>query len=82
VAGPLVLATGPAAGAPLREARTGAMVPGDRVLLIYDSREGVREDSNPLSGPVATTLQRMGLAVRWWDWAQGAPGTCRGSGAS
>jgi len=75
---PLVLATGPAAGAPLREARTGAMVPGDRVLLIYDSREGVREDSNPLSGPVATTLQRMGLAVRWWDWAQGAPGDLSG----
>jgi len=75
---PLVLLAGPVAASPLREAETLALVPGDRVLLIYDSREEAREDRNPLVGPVAETLAAMGLGVRWWDWAEGAPGDLSG----
>jgi len=68
---------GTAAGS-LRQAELHPLVSGERVLLIYDSREGTREDQNPLSGPVAETLRKMGLSLQWWDWARGAPGDLAG----
>ena len=47
------------------------LVPGDRILLLYDSTDGTSEARNPLSGEVKTTLERMGFLVSWQDVGHG-----------
>jgi hypothetical protein len=59
------------AGSDLTRFRPPAsMVPGDRVLCLYDSTDGTTERRNPLSGEVAAALGRMGLSLSWRDVAR------------
>lgn len=49
------------------------LVPGSRVLCLYDSAEGSSEKHNPLAGSVAAAVARMGFDVVWADAAGGLP---------
>ncbi len=51
--------------------RVPTLVPGDRILLLFDSTDGTSEARNPLSGEVKTTLERMGFLVSWHDVGRG-----------
>ncbi len=44
--------------------------PGDRVLCLYDSSEGVTSERNPLAAAIAPAIARLGLQVRWHDLAR------------
>lgn len=44
--------------------------PGDRVLCLVDSSEGVTAERNPLAAAIAPAIARLGLQVRWHDIAQ------------
>lgn len=57
----------------LRPAPEAPLVPGDRVLCLFDSAEGSTAQGNPLSGAVADSLRRQGFQVEWRDAAAGPP---------
>ena len=63
----------PAVATPPRTRAPVAVMPGDRVLCLYDSSEGVSASKNPLSGEVARILGRLGLEVSFRDVARGLP---------
>jgi hypothetical protein len=67
----------------LRLADISNLVPGDRVVCMFDSSEGSTENKNPLSGIVAESLARQGYRVEWLDVANGppAPGIVAGARA-
>ncbi|NOZ02030.1 MAG: hypothetical protein GXP54_09105, partial [Deltaproteobacteria bacterium] len=43
--------------------------PGERVICLYDSSEGVTADRNPLSAVVAPAIEGLGFQVVWHDVA-------------
>ena len=49
------------------------LVPGDRVLCLFDSSEGVTAERNPLTAQVAPAISSLGFEVLWHDVARGLP---------
>lgn len=49
------------------------LIPGHKVLMIYDSREGTTRENNPLSGLVAQEVADKGFQIIWHDLAKGFP---------
>jgi hypothetical protein len=86
VLGPLLAAiafqASAASAASLPRSRLPAdLVPGDRVVCLFDSTEGTTRDNNPLSAAVAPAIGRMGFRVDWHDVASGLPARDGLSGA-
>jgi hypothetical protein len=47
--------------------------PGDRILCLFDSSEGVSRSTAPLAHVVAPAIERLGFRVEWRDIAKGVP---------
>ncbi len=63
---------GEAFAAPLPRTRPiPDLSPGDRVLCLVDSSEGVTVERNPLAAVIAPAIARLGLQVRCHDITQG-----------
>ncbi len=62
----------PAFASPLPRTRPiPDLSPGDRVLCLVDSSEGVTVEHNPLATAIAPAMARLGLQVGWHDIARG-----------
>jgi hypothetical protein len=71
----------PAGARALRSVAVNPLVPGDRVVCLFDSTEGSTVQHNPLSGAVADALRRQGFLVEWRDAAGGPPSATDVAGA-